>query len=95
MTNLHLLNRRNDEQTVRAHVGEGAWEALTRLVEQAAEVFPNSLHLGLDVMWLPGFRRLVLLEANAFGDLLPGTLWNGQTTYDTELKAAGIGTGKC
>jgi hypothetical protein len=95
MTNLHLLNRRNDEQTVRTHVGEGAWEALTRLVEQSAEVFPDSLHLGLDVMWLPGFRRLVLLEANAFGDLLPGTLWNGQTTYDTELKAAGIGTGKC
>jgi hypothetical protein len=95
MTNLHLLNRRNDERTVRAHVGEAAWEALKRLAEQAAEVFPDSLHLGLDVMWLPGFRRLALLEANAFGDLLPGTLWNGQTTYDTELEAAGIGTYNC
>ncbi len=95
MTNLHLLNRRADAQEVRAHVGDRAWEALTQLAEQAARVFPDSLHLGLDVMWLPGFRRMVLLEANAFGDLLPGTLWNGQTTYDTEIEAAGIGRQIC
>lgn len=88
MTNLHLLNRRADEETVRAHVGKAAWDALTELAERAASVFPKSLHLGLDVMWLPGFRRLALLEANAFGDLLPGTLWDGKTTYDVELEEA-------
>ncbi len=89
MTNLHLLNQRADAQTVRATVGEKAWAALHDVCERAAQVFPASLHIGLDVMWLPGFRRLFILEANAFGDLLPGTLWNDQTTYDTELEAAG------
>ncbi|MBC8139628.1 MAG: STM4014 family protein [Fibrella sp.] len=89
MTNLHLLNRRADAETVRLAVGDMAWNALNETSERAAEVFPNSLHIGLDVMWLPGFKRLCILEANAFGDLLPGTLWNNQTTYETELEAMG------
>jgi hypothetical protein len=95
MTNLHLLNQREDSETVRAHVGESAWEDLTRLAEQTAEVFPQSLHIGLDVMWLSGFCRLALLEANAFGDLLPGTLSKQQTTYEAELDAVGFGTIPC
>lgn len=89
MTNLHLLNRRADAETVRATVGETAWDALNELAERVAAVFPKSLHIGLDVMWLPKFRRLYILEANAFGDLLPGTLWNNQTTYEAELEAIG------
>ena len=87
MTNLHLLNPRASAASIRECVGEPAWRDLTELAERAARVFPNSLHLGLDAMWLPGFRRLAILEANAFGDLLPGALWNGQTTYETELEA--------
>lgn len=89
MTNLHLLNRRADAEAVRATVGETAWESLHDVAARTAEVFPKSLHIGLDVMWLPKFRRLFILEANAFGDLLPGTLWNHRTTYEAELEAAG------
>jgi hypothetical protein len=85
MTNLHLLNERADADTVREAVGEAAWESLHELCERAALVFPKSLQIGLDIMWLPGFRRMALLEANAFGDLLPGTCWQGQTTYQTQI----------
>lgn len=87
MTNLHLLNRRADAETVRSTVGEKAWDALTELAERAAACFPKSLHVGLDILWTPGLRRLAVLEANAFGDLLPGALWQGRTTYDAELDA--------
>ena len=87
ITNLHLLNRRTDAATVRERVGTTAWDALVELAERAATCFPGCLHLGLDMMWLPGFKRLAILEANAFGDLLPGTLWNGLTTYEAELEA--------
>lgn len=89
MTNLHLLNRRTDAATVRERVGSAAWDALTELAERAAQCFPKCLHLGLDILWLPGFRRLALLEANAFGDLLPGTLHNGKTSYEAELEVLG------
>lgn len=89
MTNLHLRNDRADAATVRARVGAAAWTDLTELAARAAEIFPKSLHLGLDVMWLPGFRRLALLEINAFGDLLPGSLCDNLTTYEAELEAMG------
>jgi hypothetical protein len=85
MTNLHLLNERADAETVRARVGNVAWEHLEEIAERAALCFPRSLQMGLDVMWTPGFKHLFLLEANAFGDLLPGALWNGQTTYETQI----------
>ena len=42
--------------------------------------------LGMDVLVRPCRRRGVLLEANAFGDYLPGLLCNGETTYETELR---------
>ncbi|WP_309711129.1 STM4014 family protein [Armatimonas sp.] len=90
MTNLHLLNKRADAATVRERVGSAAWDALTELAERAAQCFPKCLHLGLDVMWLPGFRKLALLEAKAFGDLLPGTLHKGKTTYEAQLEALGF-----
>jgi hypothetical protein len=89
MTNLHLLNRREDAETVRARVGDAAWAAMGDITERAVrEAFPNSLHVGLDVMWTPGFRHLAILEGNAFGDLLPDVLSNGQTTYEAEVESA-------
>ena len=42
--------------------------------------------LGMDVLLRPCRRRAVVLEANAFGDNLPGLLWRGATTYEVELK---------
>jgi hypothetical protein len=87
MTNLHLLNRRGDIERVRARMGDAAWQALCRTCEWVMALFPDSLYAGLDVLVLPGYRRHVILECNAFGDLLPGVLWEGMDTYAAEIAA--------
>ena len=50
--------------------------------------FPGSLHGGLDLLIAPDFRRHALLEVNAFGDLLPDLLWEGEDTYTAQVRAA-------
>ncbi len=54
---------------------------------------PESLYAGVDVVISPGFRRHAVLEINAFGDLLPGVLFEGLDTYTAELAALGVSTG--
>jgi len=87
MTNLHLLNERGDEGAVRERVGRAAWDAAMRNCELAMECFPGSLYAGIDLLFTPGHRRHVLIEVNAFGDLLPGVFWRGLETYAAELLA--------
>jgi hypothetical protein len=88
MTNLHLGNKRGDPDAVRAKMGEEAWSAAMRTCERAAAAFPGSLHAGVDLLIAPDFRRHAVLEANAFGDLLPGVLSEGMDTYEAEVRAA-------
>jgi hypothetical protein len=87
MTNLHLLNRRGDWPALRARMGPEAWHAARRTCERTAAVFPGSLHLGVDLLIAPGYRRHAVLEGNAFGDLLPGVLNKGVDTYEAEIRA--------
>lgn len=87
MTNLHLLNQRRAWETTRAHIGEVAAEEARQTCERVMALFPSSLYAGIDLMFPPGFRRCYVLEANAFGDLLPGTLHVGQDTYTAEIRA--------
>lgn len=93
MTNLHLLNGRAEPEALRARMGEAAWEAAMRTCEQAMTCFPGSLYAGIDLLVSPGFRRHAVLEANAFGDLLPGALWEGVDTYTAEIEAMQCGRG--
>jgi hypothetical protein len=86
MTNLHLLNRRGELSAVVARMGPEAWLAACRTCEQAAAVFPHSLHLGVDLLIAPDYERHAVLEANAFGDLLPGVLSEGVDTYEAEIR---------
>ncbi len=80
-TNLHLGNERShaaaDPETL------ATFEALAR---QTAACFPRSLYFGLDVI-VRRDGRPIILEANAYGDLLPGVLHQSQTTYAAELAA--------
>jgi hypothetical protein len=87
MTNLHLLNTRVAAEVVRERVGERAWAMLGETVERVAKVYPRSLHLGIDIMWTPGFRQCYVLEVNAFGDQLNDVLSEGETTYTAEIRA--------
>jgi hypothetical protein len=87
MTNLHLGNRRGDLSAVVARMGPDVWQAARRTCERAAAVFPHSLLLGIDLLIGPCYRRFALLEANAFGGLLPGVLSEGDETYEAEVRA--------
>lgn len=86
MTNLHLLNQRSSPAELIALVGSAVWDQALKQCEQVAQLFPHSLHLGVDVALLSDHRRTKILEANAFGDLLPNVTWQALDTYTTELK---------
>lgn len=87
MTNLHLLNQRVPGERIRTQVGERAWAEFQQTAEAAARLYPRSLHVGLDIMWTPGFRHHYILEANAFGDQLNEVLADGETPYGAEIRA--------
>jgi hypothetical protein len=86
-TNLHLLNGRGQLQRARAAMGESLWTEVMNSCRRVAGVFPNCLYLGIDVLVSSDMRSHVVSEANAFGDLLPGILSDGLSTYEWELKA--------
>ncbi|NJL43488.1 MAG: hypothetical protein HC935_09775 [Pseudanabaena sp. SU_2_4] len=88
MTNLHLKNERSEPTALIAKMGGKAWENAIDTCEQAARIFPNSLYTGIDLLIPVGFKQPLVLEANAFGDLLPGSTHNGLDTYSTEIIAA-------
>ncbi|NJM42347.1 MAG: hypothetical protein HC853_17220 [Anaerolineae bacterium] len=85
MTNLHLANVRGDAEAVRARMGEHHWQAAQRTCERAAACFKNSLYIGIDLLIGTDFRQHAVLEANAFGDLLPRLLYEGKDTYEEEI----------
>jgi hypothetical protein len=87
MTNLHLGNQRGDLSAVLAGMAPEAWQAARQTCERAAAVFPGSLLLGVDLLIAPDFRDHAVLEANAFGGLLPGALSEGEDTYEAEVRA--------
>ncbi|PSB34025.1 STM4014 family protein [Chlorogloea sp. CCALA 695] len=87
MTNLHLGNERGDTQEFLAKVGLENWQVMKQTCAAAAALFPHSLYCGVDLLILPDWQRHVILEINAFGDLLPGIIWNGLDTYTSEVKA--------
>jgi hypothetical protein len=87
ITNLHLGNRRGDLQETLAKISDAALANLNDTCHRCAKRFPNSLHLALDILFTPGFRRHYLLEVNAFGDLLPGVEHQGRDTYHAQIEA--------
>ncbi|MDR7049360.1 glutathione synthase/RimK-type ligase-like ATP-grasp enzyme [Duganella sp. 3397] len=82
MTNLHLDNRRGDAAAL---LGAADMAALEATVRQAARTFPASGVAGYDLVVRRGQAHV--LEANAFGDLLPGLLWQGRDTCAAQLQA--------
>ena len=80
MTNLHLDNQRGDAASLLSDTDMAALDATTIL---AARAFPASHVTGYDLVVRQGQARV--LEANAFGDLLPNLLWQGTDTYAAQL----------
>ncbi len=82
MTNLHLDNRRAATESL---LDPASLDALESVARQAAQAFPASHVIGLDLVAQRGEAHV--LEANAFGDLLPGLLWQEQDSYTAQWKS--------
>jgi len=80
VTNLHLDSERVDPAQL---LSADDLAAMERTAEQAARVFARASIVGFDLVVHRGTVRV--LEANAFGDLLPGLLWEGRDTYAAAL----------
>jgi hypothetical protein len=87
-TNLNLDARRVPREAVEQRLGE-TWPRVESTAELAAREIPGALVLGIDLLVRSDLKRLALLEANAFGDYLPGLTDRGESTYEAEWKAVG------
>jgi hypothetical protein len=87
MTNLHLGNRRGDLGRLRARLGEARWSNVRHAAEQVARAFAQCAVLGVDVMLSPNLQDVSVIEANAFGDLLPNIEDEGDDTYTAMLRS--------
>ncbi len=87
LTNLHLGNRRGDTGALIAQLAPDQHQAAEDTCRRVAQLFPRSLQLGLDLLFTPGFRCHFVLEANAFGDLLPRIIHDGQDAYNAQITA--------
>ena len=87
LTNLHLGNERRPIDAVRARLGETRWEALCATCRRVAAAFPESLHLGIDVLITASWRHHVVAEVNAFGDLLHDVRLHGRTPQEAQIAA--------
>ncbi len=93
MTNLHLGGARGDLDEVRRIVGE-RWSRALSICERAAACFPGTLCVAVDLLPSTGWRRFLVGEVNAFGDLLPGLAGlpggpaAGMDTYTAQIDAA-------
>jgi glutathione synthase/RimK-type ligase-like ATP-grasp enzyme len=83
-TNLNLLNERADASPLREREW---WSKVVDVCRRTAQAFDQSLYLGIDVLVTPHGRDVYVLEANAFGDLIPGILHRGLSTYEAEIAA--------
>jgi hypothetical protein len=96
MTNSQLLGGKGDVALLRSKMKSGAWERMLTSCERAFyECFPFSLYAAFDVLVEPDFQTIHFLEANAFGDLLPGLLYRGYTTYEWEVAMSRPTAGFC
>ncbi len=93
LTNLHLGNRRGDIEDFWQRLSGLQKRELRETCRRCAELFPESLHLGLDILFTPGFRKHYLLEINAFGDLLPNVTHRGANAYEAQIDSVLSGWG--
>jgi glutathione synthase/RimK-type ligase-like ATP-grasp enzyme len=84
ITNLHLGGLRGDVEALRALVPADAWARAMAdcvTVQRASGAF----HVGVDLMFEPGYKRHRVIEGNAFGDLLPNLERDGLDVYGWQI----------
>ena len=86
ITNLHLGGRRGDLEALQAEVPVESWDAAMASCRKVASLY-TAHHVGIDLMFEPGCVQHRVLEANAFGDLLPNLTRDGLNVWEYELRA--------
>jgi len=86
ITNLHLGGSRGELEALRDLIEPAAWD---QAMASCTRVFAchRCLHVGVDLLFEPNLRRHRIIEANAFGDLLPGLTYAGRSVYEWELES--------
>jgi len=88
ITNLHLGGWRGDLERLRELCPPRTWAAAMADAVRVAAHY-GGLHLGVDVCFSRDLERHYVLEANAFGDLLPRLRdGSGRDVYAAEVAAA-------
>jgi len=85
LTNLHLGNKRGNLEEIKIQIGKQNWKQICELAEKTAKQFPDSLYIGLDVLLSNNYKKQFIIEANAFGDLLPNVLVDKMDSYSLEI----------
>jgi hypothetical protein len=87
ITNLHLGGWRGELDVLRKLVPHASWNAAMDSCRRVAQQYAG-LQVGIDLMFEPGFAKHRVIEANAFGDLLPNLSREGLSVYGYEIRAA-------
>lgn len=85
ITNLHLGGWRGDLERLRAAVPGDAWDAAMDSCRRVAACY-RTVQLGIDLMFEPGFAGHRVIEANAFGDLLPRLEVDGADVWQWQIR---------
>ncbi|MFP2906111.1 STM4014 family protein [Pyxidicoccus sp. 3LFB2] len=87
ITNLHLGGWRGDLDELHAAVPPNELADALESCRTVARAH-DCLHVGIDLMYEDFFTGHRVLEANAFGDLLPNLRRDGLTVYEWEIREA-------
>ena len=87
ITNLHLDAKRLEVDQLFADTPRQRSDRVWDLARQVGAAFPRSWYLGIDVLLTHGVRSARVGEVNAWGDLLPGLLDQGEDTYTAEIRS--------
>lgn len=87
ITNLHLGGKRGDLEALQAAMPGKMWEWAMESCRAVARVH-DCLHVGIDLLFEEFFEGHRVVEANAFGDLLPNLRREGLTVYEWEIREA-------
>lgn len=87
ITNLHLGGFRGDLAVLKEKVSADAWDAAMETCRKVARLY-RSLHVGIDLMFEADLRGHRVLEANAFGDLLPNLTLDGLDVWEWQIREA-------
>lgn len=88
ITNLHLGGWRGDPDALARALPPGTRKAADASCRAVAALHGGTLQLGVDLLFEAGFRGHRIIEANAFGDLLPGLERDGLDVYAWQIVRA-------